>query len=153
MPTLNQLIDKLTKPVIKKRGFSEVKLLTDWPQIVGAQQANQSIPLKITRYQDNATLEIQVNPGHALELQMNEPIILEKIATYFGFHAITRLKFIQSPVAPSQSVSTSKKFQPANKEIKDKIQNLTKETPDDNLQSALQALGEQVHLDNPKAPK
>lgn len=97
--TLRQALERAARPIAKKRGFSETRILTDWPLIVGEQIASYSTPLKLTypRQQNNgATLTLSAHPAYALELQQMTPIILDKIAAYMGFRAVERIAIEQS---------------------------------------------------------
>lgn len=97
--TLKQALERAARPIAKKRGFSETRILTDWPLIVGEQIADYSTPLKLTypRQQNSgATLTLSAHPAYALELQQMTPIILDKIAAYMGFRAVERITIEQT---------------------------------------------------------
>lgn len=104
---LSQAMEKITKPLFKKRGFVESRLITQWPQIVGAQLAACCIPEKLVfdRWnQTGAKLHLVTESTWALELQHMEPVILEKIAGFFGFRAVDRLVIRQGRL-PQKSLS------------------------------------------------
>lgn len=94
-------LDQVTKPAFSKRGFYHRKLLTDWPQIVGEVLAKASHPKKLIfpkGENTGGTLYIEVyHSGLATELTYLEPMVLEKIAMYFGYRAVGALKLIQKP--------------------------------------------------------
>ncbi len=103
---LSQAMEKITKPLFKKRGFVESRLITEWPQIVGAQLAAHCSPEKLVfdRWnQAGAKLHLVTESGWALELQHMEPVLLEKIAGFFGFKAVERLVIRQGQL-PQKSV-------------------------------------------------
>jgi hypothetical protein len=90
------IIEGVTKPVFKAHGFANQKLITYWPQIVGESLARFTIPQKIS-FPPNQTrsgvLYIGVtNPGLSLEIQAQESRIVEKISTFFGYQAVTRIR-------------------------------------------------------------
>lgn len=109
---IGNLLERITRPANKKRGFTEQRLLTEWAQIVGPELAAYSIPQKIAynRHANNAAaLHILVTPAWAIEIQYMEPVILERIATFFGYNAVTRLIIHQGMTPPSR---LSPKIQP-----------------------------------------
>lgn len=99
--SLSHALDIVTKPVFLKRGFAENRIITDWNTIVGESISACSIPRKLTFARDkksNGTLYIEVsNSSFATEMVYIEPMILEKIACYFGYKAVSRLKIQQNP--------------------------------------------------------
>jgi len=98
---LKELLLPVTKPTLQKRGFYESRLLTEWPHIVGATFAQYSMPQDVIhdRFErEGNKLRLVVDPAWALEVQYMEPVILERIAAYFGYRAIERLVIIQAPV-------------------------------------------------------
>ncbi len=98
MKTLGGALHEVVAPVYQARGFAEVKLIADWIKVVGAEVAEKSTPLKVTfpqGQQVDGTLLVAVQGGYAIEIQHLEPLILEKIATYLGYRAISRVKIVQ----------------------------------------------------------
>lgn len=95
MRPIGHQVYKLTKPAFADRGFHAAAVLTDWPAIVGDQLAAHCCPEKLER---DGTLVVRVASGFAVELQHLEPQILDRIATYFGHRAVTRLAMRQGPV-------------------------------------------------------
>ena len=95
------LIGKSSKAALIKRGFAQADILTHWPAIVGPNLANFSSPEKLTYSRQgnkDATLRIRVAPGWAPEFQHFEPLVIERINSFFGYKAISRLQLIQAPV-------------------------------------------------------
>ena len=89
------LLSSAVGKAYRKYGFASAELLTEWPRVVGERLADATMPEKLTR---DGTLTVRVTPGFALELQHLEPQVLERIATYFGYRAVTRLKLAQGHV-------------------------------------------------------
>ena len=94
---LAALLPKLTKRFYQARGFAEAGVLNDWPDIVGRPLADYTAP---ERLHPDGALEVRVGGAWALELQHLEPLVLDRIATYFGYRAVTRLKLVQGPLPP-----------------------------------------------------
>ena len=92
---LSEMLPKLTRAAFRDRGFYQGSILTDWVDIVGAELATKSCPEKISR---DGVLTLRVDGSIALEIQHREPQILERIATHFGYRAVTRIKIRQGPL-------------------------------------------------------
>jgi len=106
---LKNALERATRPMAKKRGFTETRILTDWPEIVGEHLAAHSTPLKISfpRQQNTGgTLTLSTHPAYALEIQQLTPMLLERIATYMGYRAIDRIT-IEQAYRPLQSEPAS----------------------------------------------
>lgn len=92
--SLKDVIEKASRPILKKRGFSEARIISDWNIIVGSELANYALPVRMQFLRGQTiggTLTISTHPAYALELQQLTPQILEKIASYFGYRAIERI--------------------------------------------------------------
>lgn len=102
MHSLSFSLDKAIKPAFKKRGFAEQKIITAWTDIVGQTLSQYSAPKKLSfppQSHSNGTLYVEVyDSGLAMELQHMEPMVIEKISTYFGYQAIGRIRIIQKIV-------------------------------------------------------
>ena len=99
---VSAFLGTITQPIFKRRGFYQHKILTDWPIIVGEQFATYTIPQKMVtrdvKGNKEGVLYVDVtNSSVAMQLHYMEPIIIEKIATYFGYKAVTQLKIQQKP--------------------------------------------------------
>ncbi len=120
---VNGLLPKILEPVLKKRGFPAVALLTNWEAIVGPELAALSRPERLSwprqsqeaalealyeepGYGDGwaaarrqgSTLRLRVDPAAALEVEYQKSQILDRINTYFGYRAVTSLRLVQGPV-------------------------------------------------------
>jgi len=99
MKELTGVIERVTKTAIKNKGFTDAQVIYDWQIIVGDFLAKHTTPLKIT-YPHNkntdGTLHIEVISATAPIIQTLEPEIIEKIASYFGFKAIEKIRLIHS---------------------------------------------------------
>ncbi len=99
-------LPKITGNALGKRGFAKADLLGDWASIVGRDIAARCVPRKLNRprpsqrrgaHAAEGTLTLRVEAGYALEIQHLEPQLLERINSYFGFRAVTRLRLLQGP--------------------------------------------------------
>jgi len=90
------------EPVIRKKSGFDVKLLENWPQIVGAQLASLCTPVKVRKTRSSAdaqakaaTLMIECDGFASLKIQHQADEIIEKINHFLGFHAIDKIKIVQ----------------------------------------------------------
>lgn len=94
----------LTAPFAGKRGFTTARLQAEWPLIVGPQLAARSQPQQINRTaqgEGGGTLVVRIASGPlAVELQHREPLIVERINTFFGWRAVGRLRLVHGPLPP-----------------------------------------------------
>ena len=107
---LSQSVGDVATKLLGKHGFIEVDILQHWTTIVGDELGQYCIPQKIDFPKDKreeGTLHLLVFSGaFALEIAHKRPIILEKINTYFGYKAVSRIKIIQSENLPIQNKTT-----------------------------------------------
>ena len=98
-------LQKLTAKAIGRHGFSEGSLITDWSAIVGHDLAAVCQPEKLAFSRGERTggvLHIRVQGGVATELQHQEPLIVERINSHFGYGAVARLRLVHAPMSRSQ---------------------------------------------------
>lgn len=99
---IGRLVAHVVKPVMRKRGFYDVDIIADWENIVGAEWAKQTSPHKLNfnaHTRRSGTLSILVAPGASVLIQHIEPMIIDRVNTYFGFEAVNRLKIIHGHIA------------------------------------------------------
>lgn len=103
--SLSECIAPVADPILKGNGKLTVRVLRDWQQIAGAELAALAQPDGIRFPRDaqaDGVLTVSCAPAHALDVQYREPLLLEKLAVYFGYRAITRIRIkqVHSPAAP-----------------------------------------------------
>lgn len=138
---LGKVIEPLTRPVFKSQGLTNASLLTDWTGIMGPALAQNTYPERISFPRGKKTegmLTIAVRNGFATEVQHMHQVILERLATYLGHKAITRISIshtynetIQSinpeakiPVLPPDTAALAENI--ADQELKDALQSFAK---------------------------
>ena len=80
--TVGTSLPHLAAPALRKRGFAQAKLITDWPAIVGEELARETVPQKLAfprGSKTDAVLHLRVASGFALELQHIAPQIIDRI--------------------------------------------------------------------------
>jgi hypothetical protein len=98
---LGKFLNKSTRATLVRRGFAHADLLSKWTSIVGPTLARHSSPerLNFSRHKNrDASLKVRVSPGFAPEFQQFEPMIVERINSFFGYRAVGRLQLVQAPV-------------------------------------------------------
>ncbi|MGA2567708.1 MAG: DciA family protein [Pseudolabrys sp.] len=95
---------------LKAQGFASTEIIGRWADIVGAEIAAHSEPMKITWPRANssgdladdtpepATLVLRVEGPAALEIQHLSAVILERLNRFFGWQAIGRIALRQAPL-------------------------------------------------------
>lgn len=95
--TLAECVAPLTRPVLKKRGL-EVTLVQQWQTIVGPELAAYVTPDRVVFSKGKraeGTLHVTVDSAHALALQYAIPLILERLAQFYGYCAIAQIQMQQ----------------------------------------------------------
>lgn len=105
---LADFLDASIGPVMAQRGFADSEIMLGWPEIVGGELAARTQPERLNwprrrgfEPAEGATLVVRVEPGFALEAQHLAPIILERLATYFGWRCVQALRFQQGRIVRS----------------------------------------------------
>ena len=140
------LFEDAAKESFKKYGFSNLKIVSDWKDIVGNNLASICYPEKIMFppfKKTGGTLHLKVfNPSFSLELQSMESRIIEKISLYFGYQAIARIKI---SVAPRKFESKKKYLTPSENYGKDeKISSKIESINDPELKQTLESLAKNL---------
>ena len=107
--TLEQCVEPMLRPVFKDKGLAGSRLLTEWASIIGHALASHTLPEKLAfppGKKSGGVLTISVENGFATELQHMQPVILERLAGYFGYAAVNRIA-ISHTWLPAEPVKTS----------------------------------------------
>jgi hypothetical protein len=99
--SLGSLLPKVARPVLGRQGLAAGGIVADWPSIVGIRLAECCVPMRLAfppGERSAGTLHLRVQGSLALELQHLEPVVLERINSYFGYRAVVRLRIQQGPV-------------------------------------------------------
>ncbi len=126
--------------LFRRQGFAEAGVLTDWPEIVGRPLADYTCPLRLSR---DGALTLRVAGAFALELAHLEPQILDRIARYFGFRAVTRLAIVQGPL-PRRDPPPPPGPRPLAPDEEARLEALLADMRDEGLRRALERLGRAV---------
>ena len=142
------VLGRITAPVLKKRGFREIDILSHWPVIVGPQLAAWSCPERISRTgrgtEAGAVLTVKVEGAMALEVQHMAPLILERINQHYGQGAITRLNIVQGPLPLGYLQAQKKRQTPLSETELDAAEATLEGFESSRLRQALARLGARV---------
>ena len=155
MPVSSDILSLASK-LLGKSGMVEMKILTNWTNIVGEQLAKYTLPQKIDfkkNTRDNGTLYLLTQSGaFAIEIGHQTPVILEKINIFFGYNAISKIKIIQSDSFSLESDDIkfadieNKKL--VSKEEQNYIYEITEDIKNLSLKERLRSLGEKIFKQN-----
>ena len=138
---LSTLIGRITARSFESRGLAAAGIAAEWPAIVGEAVAASSWPERLGR---DGTLRVCVTGPVAVELQHLEPQILERIAAYYGYRAVTRIAYVNRaapPQPPRRKPRPPRKF---DSESAQRVETAVGSTQDHGLRAALAALGRAV---------
>lgn len=142
--------NKAIEPIIRKWGFVQTKIITDWPEIVGADLGSCSLPAKLIN--DSVLPKKQIlivevnNSAKATELAYLEDIIISRINTYFGYDAISQIKIKQTPTLIVRE-KNQKKSLPLSEQQIDDLNIILESIEDEELKTALFELGKSIKTD------
>jgi hypothetical protein len=144
---LSELVDKPLNDAFKKQGFASREIVTRWAQIVGAEIARNSEPMRMQWQRKNdeesmpGTLILRVEGPAAIEIQHQSGLIIERVNRFFGWQAIDNVALRQAPLTRQKARKTKPKPDPAAaKRMADSLTGIA----DDPLRQALGRLGAAV---------
>ncbi len=100
---LSECVEAASKVALDKHGMVEARLIRHWDTILGRETAAKCLPQSL-RFapgkRDEGVLTLLVESAYALDIQHSQPLILEKLAVYFGYRAVTQLRIKQGIIPP-----------------------------------------------------
>lgn len=97
----SSLMGQHTKRASGTRGFSKLRLLTHWEEVVGPTLASITRPAKVSFAKEGfgATLTIFASGAHAPEIQLQLNDIRARVNACYGYNAIARVRITQTDKA------------------------------------------------------
>ena len=110
---IGSYVARALDPAARARGFATTALLSDWPAIAGRELAQFTMPDRVIwprrrderveapargHKSEGATLVLRVEGPRAIEVQHRSAQILERVNAYFGYRAVTEMRFVQAPI-------------------------------------------------------
>lgn len=152
VPPIGTQVAGLTRELFRKRGFAEGHILANWPDIAGDVISDYSAPERLVyprRPNEGrgpagaAVLEIRVDGPIALEIKHLEPQIIERINTYYGYAAVSRLKLIQGPL-PARAKARRRPIRALSAHERQGLLDTLQPIAEPDLKDALTRLGERI---------
>ena len=153
------LMARDVRAVGESRGFAVAKLLTHWEDVVGAELANVTRPVKVGYGREGmgATLTVLVQGAAAPVVEMQKDRLRERVNAVYGYNAISRVLLTQT--APVGFAEGQAQFRPAPRvepvvapAVKAKAHQAAEGVGDEGLRVALERLGQNI-LTRRKAEK
>ncbi len=102
---LRDVVGKAVGDAFRKQGFASAELVTRWTEIVGAEIAIHSEPIKIQwpraidgEEREAGTLVLRVHGPAAIEIQHLTSVICERVNRFLGWRAVARIGLRQAPL-------------------------------------------------------
>ncbi len=148
---VSALVERDIRRLGEKRGFSETRLLTHWPDIAGPEVAGICRPVKIgfSRNGFGAVLTLLTTGAQAPMLQMRLPELRERVNACYGYAAISRIDITQT--APTGFAEGQADFAPQPKaktaprpEAVARAKETAQAVGDEGLRASLERLGANI---------
>ena len=144
---LRDLLGKVVGDAFTRQGFASAELVTRWTEIVGAEIAAHSEPVKIqwpravdAGERPPGTLVLRVEGPGAVEIQHLVNVVCERVNRFVGWRAVERIALRQAPLRRA-----SRQFAaPADPAAAARIAATMPEIADEDLRQALARLGAAV---------
>lgn len=130
----------LLKHHLTARGFAQVEIVTRWAEIAGAKLAEHCFPYRLSPGgASGATLTLIADDRAALELQHQAPKLIDKINTYFGKAAVSKIKVVAGDIPRPRANRAAKR--PLSAEEEGALKSRLAAVEDPELRAALERLG------------
>jgi len=115
--SISDLMPEIGRAAFRRFGFIQSSVVSRWPEIVGTRYADVSVPESI-RFpmgkKEDGTLNLLVSGAHATLMQHITPEIIERVNRFFGYRAISQVRFRQGTISgqnkgPSHTPDQDKK--------------------------------------------
>ena len=97
---VSRSVNILGGAALARAGFRDPTLILRWDDIAGPELARIARPLKWSEGASGGTLTLKAEPGAALFLQHETRSLCERINTYLGRNAVSKLRFVQGALPP-----------------------------------------------------
>lgn len=157
LQSAGKISSHLTRNLLSQKDNFLASILYDWPLIIGEKYAYGLKPERISfpkTQNSGATLHLSVTTGSmALMAHHLQPLILDKVNQFVGYHAFEKITLHHSKHSSSGSPSlpSSLPHQLTDTEAKE-LESLLRETPEGSLKEALKKLGESLYLQKETFP-
>ena len=148
--SLAELAGKVNNRAFRRFGFAKSDILLHWREIVGEVLARSSLPERLVMPKDHersersaGVLHIRVEGSYAPEMQHLEPLVIDRINSYYGFKAVGKLVFRHGPI---EQAAPQRKYKPPilDDSQEQELNLLLKGIKDDKLRQSLFAVGAEI---------
>ena len=93
---LFNFVEKITQPIIEKKGIYLIKLIEDWEIIIPEEFKNITSPSKIIWNKNNQGVLYIKSENYVVNniIMHKSQEIIKQINSYFGYNCIIEIKFI-----------------------------------------------------------
>lgn len=155
LTSIAKTVNPLLQQLLGDNGMILLELLEAWNQIIGEETASYCLPQKISfnkNERSGGCLHLSVLAGaFAMEIQQRQQQIIEKVNSFFGYPAISKLKICQTGNTEKFLInkkSTDKvKKKVVTSEEESYITELIKDIEDEDLRQSLAEIGRAVFSD------
>ena len=99
--SISDLMPEIGRAAFRRYGFIQSSVVSRWPEIVGERYADVSLPESI-RFprgeKEGGTLHLLVSGAYATLMQHIAPEIIERVNRFFGYRAISQVRFRQGEI-------------------------------------------------------
>ena len=103
--SISDLVPEIGRAAFRRYGFIQSSVVSRWAEIVGERYAAVSLPESI-RFprgeKEGGTLHLLVSGAYATLMQHIAPDIIERVNRFFGYCAISQVRFRQGVVTPKK---------------------------------------------------
>lgn len=151
--SISELASTINNRAFRRFGFAKSDIVLHWKDIVGEVLSRSSIPERLVMPKDYeksdrkaGVLHIRVEGSYAPEMQHLEPLVIDRINSYYGFKAVQRLVFHHGHI--EQEPPIRKYVPPILSDSQDKeLKFLLKDIKDDKLRQSLFEVGAEILAD------
>jgi hypothetical protein len=139
LKSLGARLPAFTRRVLGKKGDAFAAVVAEWPQIVGAEIAQATLPESLGR--SSGILVVRVDGAIALEIQHLAPQLIERINRWLGRIAVTRIRLVRGVVGRTARPSAPRAPRRLTATEEAAIARATDAIADPDLAAALRRLG------------
>jgi hypothetical protein len=138
------MLPQIAGRAMRRRGFAEGSILSNWAAIVGDVLAAETMPQKLSfprGENTGGTLHIRVSGAFSTELQHLAPQVTEKINAFFGYAAVAKLTLAQGPITRARAKPRRKAALPLSGPPSPELAKILSQIDDKDLKASLLELG------------
>lgn len=145
------LLKRSVQDVSSRRGFAQSRILTHWEDIVGQDIARIATPVKVsyTKGGLGATIVLLCSGVNAPLLEMQKPVIHERVNAVYGYNAISRVRITQTSAHGVDNTDELREKQKATSPqatvaLEEKSKKMVESVENPRLSAALEKLAQNV---------